>query len=451
MNRRKFLTTTTAASTLLLLKPKTVFGYQANSAVRIGLLGCGNRGTRVASVFASHPTARIVALGDIFPDKLLRGKTHFDQLNATLNHPAIDPRLTFHGHDAYLALTSSKDVDMVQISTPPIFHVQHLAASVDAGKHTYCEKPVGVDIPQTITALEIANRVKGKLSVDVGFEVRNAPPIAAIIERIHSGALGKTAAGTGWYYAPAAAEKPSPSPTHDDQWRLRNWILFRALSGDILVEQNIHIIDLCNWGLNAHPIAATATGGRTVLTTPGDIYDNYQVDFTYPGGIHLSFASTQFGNGAFAAGLSLFGADGTADLPYSGPIRITGKTPWTYSEESPATASSSASASGSRSTSTSHSGSGSNSASSSSANNQKFAANGDFTDNLRYADRDKTGSFLESITSGKYHNQIAAGVESARSCMLGRQAAYTSKPVTWNELLTNKEKYNLDMDLSKFS
>src|SRR6185437_16903491 len=116
MDRREFLKTASAASGLLFVKPSTAFGYQANSAVRLALLGCGNRGTSVATSFAKNTTARVVALADIFPDKLALGKQHFDQLNAGLGHAAIEDRLTFHGHNAFLELAHSKDIDMVQIS-----------------------------------------------------------------------------------------------------------------------------------------------------------------------------------------------------------------------------------------------------------------------------------------------------------------------------------------------
>ena len=155
---------------------------------------------------------------------------------------------------------------MIQISTPPFFHVQHLEAAVASGKHVYCEKPVGIDVRQAKHALEIAKRVKPNQSVDVGFQCRMAPPIAAIAKKIKAGALGKIATVSGNYNAPASTEKNHPDASKADEYRLRNWLWDRALSGDILVEQNIHIIDLCNWMVGAHPLKATATGGRNVLT-----------------------------------------------------------------------------------------------------------------------------------------------------------------------------------------
>ena len=133
MDRRQFIKTGTACG-LLLLKPSTAFSYQANSAVRLGLLGCGNRGTAVATSFSYSTTAQVVALADIFPDKLALGHTHFEKLNETLGRAPIDEKLLFHGPSAFEQLAASKDIDLIQISTPPFFHVQHLEAAVTSGK-----------------------------------------------------------------------------------------------------------------------------------------------------------------------------------------------------------------------------------------------------------------------------------------------------------------------------
>jgi myo-inositol 2-dehydrogenase/D-chiro-inositol 1-dehydrogenase len=423
MNRRQFMQTSSQVVTgMLLVNAKTAFGYQANSAVRHGLLGCGNRGTAVATSFSQNTTAQVVALADIFADQLAAGKDHFDKLNAQLGRAAIDPKMTFRGPHAFEKLAECKDVDLVHIATPPFFHVQHLKAAVEAGKHVYCEKPVGIDIRQANEALAIAKRVKPNQSVDVGFQCRMAPPIAAIEERIKAGALGKIATANGNYNAPASTEKVHPG-AGPDEYRLRNWLWDRVLSGDILVEQNIHIIDLCNWMLGARPLKATATGGRNILTHWGDIWDNYEVDYTYPNNVHFSFASTQFGSdNHFDAGLKLFGSSGSATVPYSGPIEITGAQAWQWQESA-----------------------------SSVPGSGQFAANGAFLDNLKYADRDKDRAFVESITTGPAHNQIAAGVETALSCMLGRMAGYQQREVTWEDLLAHGENYELGMNLEQFA
>jgi len=424
MNRREFIQAGSAtASGLLLLKPSTAFGYQANSAVRLGLLGCGSRGTAVSTSFSQNTTAQVVALADLFPDQLAAGRSHFDQVNATLGRQPLNSKLLFHGPRAFEQLAGSPDIDLIQISTPPFFHVQHLEAAVGSGKHVYCEKPIGIDVAQARQALEIGKRVRPTQSVEVGFQCRSAPPIAAIAQRIQAGALGKIASVAANYNAPASKEKFRPGASADEL-RLRNWLWDRALSGDILVEQNIHIIDLCNWILGAHPLKANATGGRNILTHAGDCWDNYQVDFVYPENVHLSFSSTQFGDyGGFDAGLRFFGASGSATVPYSGPVQILGAQAWSWQD----------------------------SAATPAAESGKFAANGSFSDNLAFADRDKERTFIESITTGACHNQIAAGVETSLSCMLGRMAGYERREVTWEELLARGETYKLGMDLNQFA
>ena len=422
MDRREFVGGAAALSGIMFLKSKTAFGYEANSAVRLGVLGVGSRGTHVATSFAQNTSARVVALADLFQDQLDQGKAHFDQVNQALNVPAIDPKLMFRGYKAYEEIASSPDVDAIQISTPPWFHVQHLDAVVRAGKHAYCEKPLGVDVAQAKQALEIGKRAEGRLSLEIGFEVRSAPPIAEVVRRIHNGDLGKIASITAHYNAPDAVSH-SGTDWSPDEARIRNWLWYRNLSGGILVEQNIHVIDICNWILQSRPLKAFATGGRNIITHAGDTWDNYQVIFTYPDNVHVSFSSTQFGhNQWFDVSERIFGADGIAEAPYSGPVRIIGDHAWNWSDDTSAKPGTAA-----------------------------FAANGAFSDNLKYADRDKDRSFIDSITSGKFHNQTAEGVESALSCMLGRMAGRLGREVTWDEQWKHGETYTLDIDMSQFT
>ncbi|HVJ07174.1 MAG TPA: Gfo/Idh/MocA family oxidoreductase [Acidisarcina sp.] len=423
MDRRQFLSTAAAASGLLILKPKTAFGYEANSAVRLGLLGCGSRGTAVATSFANNTSARIVALADIFPDQLDKGKAYFDKLNSSLGYAGPDPSLMFRGYKAYEELAASKGIDAVQISTPPWFHVQHLEAVVAAGKHAYCEKPVGVDIAQSSHALEIGKRAEGRVSVDVGFQLRSAPPYVELVRRIHDGALGKIVSIDAHYNAPASKYPDRPGVSADEL-RLRNWLWDRQLSGDILVEQNIHVIDICNWMLQGHPIKAFASGGRNVLTHFGDTWDNYQVVFTYPDNVRVNFSSTQFGStNWFDVSERVFGSLGLSESPYSGPVRIVGQNAWTWTGDAPPKEGSEPAG---------------------------FAANGAFSDNLAHADQEKDRGFIQSIVSGHFHNQIATGVESAHSAMLGRMAGRLGREVTWEEFLAHDEVYQVKIEMTQF-
>ena len=419
MNRRKFLQGASTACSLMIVKPSVAFSYAANSAVQYGLLGCGKRGTSVATSFATNTQARVVALGDIFPDQLAIGKQHFDQLNSTLGVPAVDPKLTFHGWEAYKAMAANPHIDAVQISTPPFFHVEHMDILSAGGKHVYCEKPVGVDIPQTRRALQIAKRIDGKVSASVGFQIRSAPPFAEIVQRIHAGQIGKIASIAGYYNAPPATYPDRGAMPHDEQ-RLRNWLWDKTLSGDILLEQNIHVIDVCNWVMESHPLKATARASRKVIQNFGNINDNYEVIFEYPGEVELVFSSTQFNApGYFDVKETFFGTEGIAEMPYKGALRIQGQKPWTWTgseQESGA----------------------------------KFAADGAFSDNLADADKMKDRSFIESITGNKFQNQIAAGVDSARTCMMARKSAETGRTVSWQDIEADTEQYQLGIEIRKF-
>lgn len=420
--RRDFLTGAGAAvGSFLILKPGTVRAYEANSAVRIGLLGCGSRGTAVATSFAKNTSGRIVALADIFDDKLQAAKSNFDTIAGSLGYPGPDSKLMFRGPDAYEQLAACKDIDSIQISTPPYFHIEHLHAAVKGGKHAYCEKPLGVDIPQTSRALEIAKLVDGKVSVDVGFQIRSAPPFRELVQRIHDGAIGKLVSISAHYFAPAITYPPRPASMSQNELRLRNWNWELALSGDIIVEQDIHVIDICNWVLGAHPLSVEATGARSVLDHWGDNYDNYQVLFTYPNDVHVTLAAKQYGNdNYFDVSEQVFGSKGFSQSPYSGALQIVGENPWQWKD-------------------------------SEHASNAGFSASGQFSDNLAQADSEKDKAFIQSIVSGNFHNQIATGVETARSAIMARMAARERRRITWEECLASKQRMEPRIDLKQFA
>jgi myo-inositol 2-dehydrogenase/D-chiro-inositol 1-dehydrogenase len=361
----------------------------------------------------------------MFQDQLEKGKAHFDSVATSLGYPGPETGLMFRGPKAYQELAASNQIDAIQISTPPYFHVEHLAAVVAGGKHAYCEKPVGVDVPQTERALEIAKHVQGKVSVDVGFQIRSAPPFVELVRRIHEGALGTLVSITAYYYAPENAYPERPASMSKDELRLRNWNWDVALSGDIIVEQDIHVVDICNWILKDHPTAVYATGSRRVLSHFGDNFDNYQVNYTYPNDVQVSFTAKQYGKTRdFEVSERVFGSTGYSESPYSGPLRIVGENAWEWKDEEPAPQSSSGSS---------------------------FAQNGVFSDNLAHADREKDRGFIDSIVTGKHHNQIELGVQSARSAIMARMSARKGRVITWKDMLADKEAFKLGFDLKQFS
>ena len=200
MGRRNFLTAATGAAAFTILKPQVVRGMQANSAVRVGLLGCGGRGTTHLETILKNTDARVTVLADMFQDRLDKAKQKVNELSSAKGHPGVQK--TFLGPHAYQEIFDSKDIDAVVIATPPYFHVQHLEAAVAAGKHVYCEKPVAIDVPGTKRVLEVGKKAEGKVSLDVGFQIRMAPPYVELVNRIHEGALGEIASGAAYYYCP---------------------------------------------------------------------------------------------------------------------------------------------------------------------------------------------------------------------------------------------------------
>ena len=149
------------------------------------------------------------------------------------------------------------------------------------------------------------------------------------MRRIHNGALGKIACISA-HYPRHRDDIPGTPARCRGQLRLRNWYWDRIISGDIPVDQNIHVFDICNWVLRTHPLKASATGGRKVRSDFGNIWDNFQIDFTYPEDVHVSFNSVQFGNKLWDVTERIFGSKGVSDSPYSGPLRITGDEPWEW-------------------------------------------------------------------------------------------------------------------------
>ena len=420
IGRREFLKATAATTAgFTIVRPQAVRGSQANSAVRLGVLGVGGRGTATASGFVTDAGARITALADLFADQLEAGRKHFDELQGKTGAAPLAAAQLFRGPDCYQRIAESKEVDAIQISTPPYFHPLHLETVVAAGKHVYCEKPVAIDVPGARRVMDIAKKAEGRISLDVGFQIRMAPPMVDLAKRLWSGAIGTIACGEAFYYC-GHLERPDWPNASPDERRLRNWVWYRDLSGDIVVEQNIHVLDMCNWFLRNHPVKAVATCARRVRQDSGDCKDNFNAVVTYPGDVHVSFGSSQFDDPEFDAGVRLFGSEGSSESHYDHRVKIAGKNKWDAGLSSgPAGA--------------------------------EFSASGTFRGALDEADPEKQKAFVASITSGKPHNEAQQGAESALTAMLVRNAAYTGKPLTWDELLASTEVYDPKISLSRLS
>ena len=419
MRRREFLGAAAAAN-LLLVTPQTARGSAANSAVRLGLLGCGGRGTGVTASFVETTGVRVTALGDLFPDALQAAKKQFDDLARKRGHAGVDSSHLFSGPQACEKLVNSKEVDAVYIATPVWWHPEHFEAAVAAGKHVYLEKPVAVDVPGVNRVLRAAEKGKGRINMTVGLQLRHASPYVELFKRVHGGAIGDIVCGLVHYYAGALPRPPWPGASAR-VLRVRDWVYDKALSGDIVVEQNVHVIDITNWALRNHPLRVTGACGRKGRTDHGNCSSHYDCVFTYPGDIHISFASTQFIKGSWDVAMRYFGTKGNSEAHYDSPVRIEGDNPWEF----PGLGKPGQIA------------------------DSKVAATGVFRCSLDDADANKQKHFIESITSGKLLYDIADGADSTLSAIMARQAAATGEAVTWEQMLRSEEVLESGIDLNK--
>lgn len=415
ISRRRFMSAAALSAGALLIRPKLVTGSQANSAIRIGLLGCGNRGTTIAQAFVSNDknNCRIVAIADLFDDQLQKAKKLWDGFAAKKGYPGIDQKLMFKGPNAFKEIANCSQVDVIILSSPDYFHPEHLDAIVEAGKHCYCEKPAAVDVEGCRKFIEIGERAEGKLSLDVGFIVRHAPCFSEVVDRIHAGAIGKVSFGSLYYYASSIKYPEFPNATPLER-RIRQFYWDKVLSGDVILDQDIHVIDIANWVMGTHPIKAVGAAGRKVRNDRGDILDNWSLSFTYPNDVNMNFSSTQYGD-FWDVGVRFIGDQGIGESNYNGFGRVTGSQPWSAVALK---------------------------------GGNDFSTAGTF-DGLGNANEKKTALFIESIVSGKYHNQTREGAESALSAILGRMAAYSGDEVTWNEMMGSNQSYQGQIDLSK--
>lgn len=417
MDRRKFVGAAGAAFTVM--KPELVRGTQRNSAVRLALFGCGGRGTGVAGSFLANTTAVVTALGDLFEGQIAKAKDRLDTAAAKASKPVIDRSRLFSGPDSLERLLGSQDMDAVLIATPPYFHPEHLAKAVTAGKHVYCEKPVAVDVAGCQAVIATGKSAQGRLSLAIGFQLRHAPPYVQIRERIRQGDLGAVVCGLSHYYAGAIRRPEWPNASPQER-RLRNWIHDKVISGDIFVEQNIHLVDLNNWLLGAQPLSAQGTCGRRGRRDQGDCSSHFNVTFTYPNDVHVTVTSTQFIEGEWDVAVRLFGEAGNAELRYDAPVRITGRKPWNApgvgKPEKTETAA---------------------------------AVTGAFKGAIEDADAEKERHWIESITSGRYINEAEQGAESTLSAILGRTAAYTGRSVTFEEVVQGGERWEAGLDVRR--
>lgn len=388
-SRRTFLATSAVTAAALATPAVHAAG---SDVLKIGLIGCGGRGKgAVKDAFRADPNTKLVALCDIFPDFLENSYNDLKRGHGDLVDVPAERR--YSGFDGYKQLIDNADVDIVFLCTPPGFRPEQLRYAVEKGKHVFAEKPMAVDAPGVRSVIESAQLAKKKnLLCASGYCYRYEPAKQETIKRIHSGMIGDLVAlhvsyntGELWH----RGRKPEWS---EMEYQIRNWYYYTWLSGDHLVEQACHNIDKACWVLDGqYPVAATGLGGRQVRTDPkfGNIWDHFAIVYEYANGLKVFANCRQMAQCVGDVNDHIFGTKGQAQL-MSHTITSNGSS-WEYDGPMPS----------------------------------------------MYVEEHK--AFIASLRAGKPINDMETAANSTLMAILGRQAAYTGRRLSWKDMLNSKE------------
>jgi len=397
ITRRDFIMTSAAAS-LAAAIPGNLGLYAAGSdTIHIGVIGCGGRGTGAAvDAVNSSPGVEILALFDPFQDRIDGSlKTLREKVPAALK---VKPERCFSGLDGYQKLLAIKDINYIVTAAPPGFRPVHLKAAVEAGKNVFMEKPVAVDpvgIRSVIASSELA-ATKG-LAIVAGTQRRHQKKYLEVMKRIHDGAIGELVGGQCyWNQGDLWVIKKTPEMS-EMEWQCRNWLYFSWTSGDHIVEQHVHNIDVMNWAFGATPVKVMGMGGRQVRTAPeyGNIFDHFAVEFEYPNGVRVMSMCRQTPGCADRVEEKVVGTKGYA----FGYGEIGGANPWKFEADEP---------------------------------NPYVVEHTDL---------------IASIRAGKPLNEGKRVAESTLCAIMGRMSAYTGRAISWDWAMNASK---LDLSPAKY-
>ncbi len=312
------------------------FRTSRSDTLKVGLIGCGGRGTGAAEeALNADPNVVLSAMADAFSDRL-------EQSHATLKAKLkekvqVSNDHKFVGLDAYQKLLDS-DVDVVLLAAPPAFRPLHLEAAVNAGKHIFCEKPFAVDAPGLRRVMAAAKKAEEKrLSLVSGFCWRYHLPKRETFKRVVNGQIGEILTAEATYNTGELWYKERQPGWTDMEYKLRNWLYYNWLSGDHIVEQAIHSVDMLQWAMgDVMPLSVTGTGGRQKRTDKkyGNIYDHFGLIYKYPNGAKAYFFCRQQDNTAPSYGVEFVGKEGKCIVDCrTGVHEIKGTKPWKYEDE----------------------------------------------------------------------------------------------------------------------
>ena len=400
MNRRHFVKTSAAfAATPILLPNVLRFGQDSDDTIRVGLVGCGGRGTGAASqsLYADSKVV-LTAAADLFPDRM--GSSLTNLRNQHGERVKVDEDHQFFGFDAYERLINS-GVDVVILATPPCFRPAQLRAAVEKGVHIFCEKPMAVDAPGVRSVFESVEIARQKrLSIVSGFVWRYSDPERATFGQINNGLIGDIRAAYTTYNTGVLNKFPRKPEWSEMEFQLRNWQHFTWLGGDHIVEQACHSIDKMHWSLGGVlPTQCTAIGGRQARTgeESGNVYDHFSVTYEYASGARGFHMCRQIPNCTNDNSDYILGAKGIADINGWVPRHtVTGETDWRYRGE---------------------------------------------RRNMYQTQHDE---LIASIRAGEPVNDGQFMTESTLLAIMGRMAAYTGRTITWEQALNSQEQLTPD-------
>jgi len=393
ISRRNFLKTSAAGLSAFLAASPRIYAAGSDK-IRAGLIGCGGRGRHdTTNLLNADANVEIVAMGDLFKERI--GETISKLSQAFPGRINVTPDKMFTGFDAYKKVLEC-DIDMVMLIETPHFRPAHFKAAVEAGKNIFMEKPVAVDPAGVRSVMETADLADSKnLKVVCGTQMRRIAHLVAGIERIHNGQIGDIVAGQCVRVGDGLMDwgaKERKAEWSDMEWQIRRWLFVAWLSGDFIVEQHVHNIDIMNWVLNAHPVKCLGVGGRQVRTAPqyGNVYDHMAVEYEYPNGVRVAYMGAQIDGCTDRNDQRVQGTKGSAYLDFA-IAKIDGQNPWKYEAESP---------------------------------NPEIKQHADH---------------LAAIRENKPINEAKRVAESTLTTIMGRMSAYTGRELSWDWVMKSSK------------
>lgn len=377
-------------------------GPRSMNRLRVGVIGCGGRGTGAAiNILEASNDTEIVALADVFADRLAGCRRELASLGESPESRAMAERVRvtdeacYVGFDGGQRLIERSGCDVVILASPPGFRPGHFAAAVAAGKHVFMEKPVAVDPAGVRLVLKAAADAQSRgLSVVAGTQRRHERSYLEGVKRLHDGQIGKIVSAKCFWNQGGLWMNKRRTEWSDAEWQLRNWLYFTWLSGDHIVEQHVHNLDVVNWAIGATPVRCIAMGGRQVRTDPayGHIYDHFAVLYEYPREVWVTSMCRQIEGTPGAVEEGFRGERGVCVLsPGRASVRGEGAdTNWSFAGENP----------------------------------------------NPYVEEHR--ALVNAIVNGSPINEGVNVANSTLTAIMGRMSAYTGKPVTWEQAMASK-------------